>query len=222
MKWGKALFDLVTRNFGWKLLSLAIAVFVWGVVANEPELSTFAAVAVKYRNLPDDLEISSDPVSSVKLELRGPSGQLRGVGEGGASPEVILDMANAQPGERTFPIGDGNVHPMRGVHLVRAIPSEVRFRFERHEERTIKVIPRFHERDGYEVAGFSVKPDSIEVAGPASHVAQVGTVLTDEVNVPAEVGSFEYPVNTFVNDPYVRFPGPSRVTVTVTVRMRKK
>ena len=220
MRWGKALFDLVTRNLGWKLLSLAIAVFVWGVVANEPELSTFAAVAVKYRNLPDDLEISSDPVSSVKLELRGPSGQLRGVGEGGTSPEVILDMAKVQPGERTFPIGDGNVHLVRGVHLVRAIPSGVRFRFERHAERTIKVIPRFHQRDGYEVASFTVKPDSIAVAGPASHGTQVETVLTDQVIVPAQAGSFEYPVNTFVDDPYVRFPGLSRVTVTVT--MRKK
>jgi hypothetical protein len=42
MKWGKILLGLVTRNPGWKLLSLAIAVVVWGVVANEPELSTFA------------------------------------------------------------------------------------------------------------------------------------------------------------------------------------
>jgi len=100
----------VTQNIGWKLLSLAIALVVWGVVANEPELSTFATVSVEYRNLPDDLEISSDPVSTVKLELRGPSGELRGVGDGGARPEVILDMSTVQPGDRTFPVGDGSVN----------------------------------------------------------------------------------------------------------------
>jgi hypothetical protein len=213
MKWGKALLDLVTKNLGWKLLSLAIAVVVWGVVANEPELSTFATVGVKYRNLPDNLEISSDPVSSVKLELRGPSGQLRGVGDGGGiSPEVILDI--------TFSIGDGNVKLVRGVHLVRAIPSEVRLRFERHADRTVKITPRFRDRDGYEVANFNVKPDSIAVAGPASHVALVDTVLTDQVNFPARAGTFEYPVNTFVEDPYVRFSGISQVTVTLTVRKK--
>ena len=34
------------------------------------------------------------------------------------------------------------------------------------------------------------------------------------------VGAFEYPVNTFVDDPYVRFPNGSHVTVTVTVRRK--
>jgi YbbR domain-containing protein len=220
MKWGKVLFGLVTRNPGWKLLSLAIAVVVWGVVANEPELSTFATVGVEYRNLPEDLEISSDPVSTVKLELRGPSGQLRSVGDGSASPEVILDMSKVQTGERTFPIGDGNVKLVRGVHLVRAIPSEVRFRFERRAERRVKVTPRFRGGAGYEVADFTVQPDTITIAGPASRVAQVDTVLTDQVNVPTRAGSFDYPVNTFVDDPYIRFPELSRVTVTVTVRKK--
>ncbi len=219
MKWGKALVGLVTRNLGWKLLSLAIAVVMWGVVANEPELSTFATVGVEYRNLPEDLEISSDPVSTVKLELRGPSGQLRAGGDS-ASPEVILDMSTVQTGERTFPIGDGNVKLVRGVHLVRAIPSVVRFRFERRADRTVKVTPRFRERAGFEVVDFMVAPDSVEIAGPASRIAQVETVLTDQVNIPARAGSFDYPVNTFVDDPFVRFPGASRVTVTVTVRKK--
>jgi len=220
MRWGKRLLGLVTQNPGWKLLSLAIALVVWGVVANEPELSTFMTVGVDYKNLPDDLEISSDPVSTVKLELRGPSGELRGVGDGAMRPEVILDMSKVQPGERTFPIGDGSVKLVRGVHLVRAIPSEVRFLFERRAERTVKVTPRFRERAGYEVTDFSVSPEAIVIAGPASRVAHVGTALTDQVEVPARAGSFDYPVNVFVDDPYVRFPGVSHVTVSVTIRKK--
>jgi len=215
MKWGKWLVGVVTGNPGWKLLSLAIAVVVWGVVSNEPELSTFATVGVEYRNLPDNLEISSDPVNTVTLELRGPSGQLRGV-----SPEVILDMAKVQTGDRTFPIGDGSVRLVRGVRLVRAIPSEVRFRFERRAERTVKVTPRFRDRDGYTVANFTVQPDTIAIAGPASRVGLVDAVQTDQVNVPPIVGVFDYPVNVFIDDPYVRFPNLSRVTVTVTVRKK--
>jgi hypothetical protein len=220
MRWGRRVLTLVTHNLGWKLLSLAIAVVVWGIVANEPELSTFATVAVEYKNLPDDLEISSDPVTAVTLELRGPSGELRGVGDGGARPEVILDMSKVRQGERTFPVGDGTVKLVRGVRLVRAIPSEVRFHFERHAERMVKVAPRFTERNGYEVEDFSVAPESLALAGPASRVARVETVLTDAVNIPASAGSFDYPVNAFVDDPYVRFSGLSRVTVTVTVRKK--
>src|SRR5690242_3570199 len=91
----------VCQNFWWKMLSLAIAVGIWWVVAIEPELSTFETVRLEYKNLPDDLEISSDPVESVVLELRGPSGELRGVGEG-IRPAVILDMSTVLPGQRTF------------------------------------------------------------------------------------------------------------------------
>jgi len=213
MKWGKRLFGLVTQNPGWKLLSLAIAVVVWGMVATEPELSTFATVRVEYKNLPDDLEISSEPVSTVNLELRGPSGQLRGV----AQPEVILDMSGVRAGARTFPIGDGNVKLVGGVHLVRAIPSEVRFHFEGRAEKAVKVAPQFTERSGYQVLDFTVKPESLEIAGPASRVRGVDTVLTDPVNVPPRAGSFDYQVNAFVGDPYVRFSGVSQVTVTVTI-----
>jgi len=157
-------------------------------------------------------------VSSVKLELRGPSGELRGVGGSGTQPEVVLDMSRVQPGERTFPIGDGNVKLVRGVRLVRAIPAEVRFHFERHAERTVKVSPRFTERNGYQVTDFSVSPDSVAIAGPASRVARLATVLTDPVDIPAQAGSFDYQVNAFVDDPYIRFPVTTRVTVTMTVR----
>jgi YbbR domain-containing protein len=219
MRWAKRIAGLVTENIGWKLLSLAIAVVVWGMVANEPELSTFATVGVEYKNLPDNLEISSDPVSTVKLELRGPSGELDGV-SAGAKPEVILDMGRVQPGESTFPISDGSVKLVRGVRLVRAIPSEVRFRFEHRAERTVKVTPRFTERKGFEVTDFSASPEAISIAGPASRVARVDTVLTDPVDVPAQAGTFDYQVNAFVEDSFVRIPGVARVAVQVTVHKK--
>ena len=132
---------LVFHNFWWKLLALVSAVVLWALVASEPELSEFATVRLEYRNLPDDLEISSNPVTSVSLELRGPSGELRGVGDS-IRPAVVLDMSDVQPGERTFTIGQGNVQLARGVRLVRSIPSEVRFLFERRLVRFVPVLVR--------------------------------------------------------------------------------
>ncbi|HUI53582.1 MAG TPA: CdaR family protein [Bryobacteraceae bacterium] len=219
LKW---LLGLVTQNFGWKLLSLVIAVVLWALVASEPELSTFATVGVEYKNLSDDLEISSDPVSSVRLELRGPSGELRGLGSGGVHPELVLDMSGVQPGERTFPITDQNVKLSRGVTLVRAIPPEVRFRFERQGMRTVKVVPRFsgEGRNGYDVATYSVTPDSMAIIGPASRVARVSAAFTDPVDVSSLAGSSDFRVNVFLEDPYVRFQGPAQVMVAVTMKKR--
>src|SRR5262245_32399121 len=135
--------SLLLHNFWWKMLSLVIAGAIWAVVSNEPELGTVATVRVEYKNLPDDLEISSEPISTVALELRGPSGQLRDPSGAGIRPEVVLDMTSVQPGERTFSIGDENVKLGNGVRLVRAIPSQARFRFERRRTMEVPVEPRF-------------------------------------------------------------------------------
>ena len=118
---------LVVHNFGWKLLSLAIAFVIWALVASEPELATFTTVHVEYKNMPDDLEITSEPVETVVLELRGPSGELR---TDAPRPAVVLDLAGVPRGQRTFTIGDGNVRLARGVHLVRAIPPTVSLKLE--------------------------------------------------------------------------------------------
>jgi hypothetical protein len=83
------------------------------------------------------------------------------------------------------------------VHLVRAIPSEVRIRFERRAERTVKVAPRFRDRDGYEVANFIVKPDSVAIAGPASHVAQIDNGGDGSGECPGQGGRIRVPGEHF-------------------------
>ena len=213
----------ITENIGWKALALAIAFATWWMVASEPELSVFVTVPLTYRNLPDDLEISAEPVNSISLELRGPSGELRTIGEtGGLRPAVVIDMSGVRSGVRTFPIGNTNVRLARGVRMVRAIPSEARFEFERSGRGTVKVVPRFagEGANGYVVASYTVEPAELPVIGPASRVERIESVTTDPVNVGSVVGASQFRVNAFVEDPYVRFAESPQVTVAVA--MKKK
>jgi YbbR domain-containing protein len=211
----------ITENFGWKVLALVSAFALWALVASEPELSVFVSVPLTYKNLPDDLEISAEPVNTVSLELRGPSGELRNLGDSsGQRPAVVVDMSGVQPGERTFSIGDNSVKLVRSVRLVRAIPSEARFEFERRGSKLVRVVPRFstEQANGYEVAHFSVNPPELPVIGPASRIARLLTVVTDRVDVSSVVGAAEFRVNAFVEDPYVRFARSPQVTVAVTMK----
>ena len=209
----------LVENFWWKFLALAIAVLIWALVASEPELSTFATVRLEYKNLPDDMEISSEPVGTVVLELHGPSGELRGVGES-IRPSVVLDMSNVRAGDRTYTIGDGNVKLARGVRLVRSIPSEVRFRFEPKRNRTVPVEVRFtgEGQNGYEIAYSEVEPREVHIVGPRSRVARITAAGTDLVDVSNVVGSSEFHVNLLVDDPYVRLEGSSEAVVRVTMK----
>jgi len=210
---------LVSHNFWWKVLALAIATLIWASVASEPELSTFATARVEYKNLSDDLELSSEAVTQIVLELRGPAGELRGLGDGGQHPGAILDMSNAVPGERTFPIGAANVRLSRGVHLVRAIPSQVRIAFEQRLERSVPVVVRFRgeNHDHYRVASATAEPPRLAILGPQSHVAHVNSVLTDPVDVSSLTTTGRFQVNAFAGDSFVRFRSTPAVTVTVTM-----
>jgi YbbR domain-containing protein len=221
------LLRLITYNFQWKLLALAIAVVIWALVASEPELSTFATVRLEFKNLPDDLDIGSETAHTISLELRGPSGELRNetgqpYGLGAVPPAVVLDMSGVGPGERTFAIGNSSVRLARGVRLVRAIPSEVRFQIERRRERMVPVSPRFRGEgsNGYAVDQVTVNPKEVQIEGPASHVARITEVMTDAMDVSSVVGSSEFHVNAYVDDPFVRFSGSPQVTVSVV--MKKK
>ena len=218
LKWFR---ELIFRNLGWKLLALAVAVVIWALVATEPELSTFTTVHLEYKNLPEGLEISSDPVTSVVLELRGPQGELRGVGET-IRPSVVLDMSNMDPGEHTFQIGNGNVKMARAVQLVRSVPSQVRFTFEPRRIHSVPVRARFTGEgiNGYVIAGVNVEPKEVEITGPRSRVGRVTSVLTDQIDLSNVTGTSEFHVNVFVDDPFVRFESAPEATVTVSMKKR--
>ena len=213
--------DLLFQNLLWKLLSLATAVVIWAMVATEPELTTMANVRLEYKNLPEGLEISSEPVSSVLLELSGSSGALRGVGDA-IRPSVVIDMSDAVSGERTYTIDGRNVKVMRGVHLVRAIPSAVRFQFEPREMNTVPVRVRFvHDgQNGYVVAEYHVDPPEMEITGPRSRLARVAAVSADPIDLANATGTSQFHVNVFTDDSFVRFLNTPEVVVTVT--MKKK
>ena len=208
-----------TRNAGWKLLSLAAAVLLWIAVASEPEVSTFVTVHVEYKNLPPGVEINSEIAESVILEVRGPSGELRGLPETRRLYGVILDMSEVGPGQHTFTIAGANVRVPRGVQLVRSVPAQVRLNLERSDRRSVPVEVRFAAGlpPHLQVVEVTAQPASLAIVGPASRVARVNRVETDPIDLKLAAGVAEYHVNAYVNDPRVRFQDPASVTVKVTI-----
>ena len=213
--------SLVVENLWWKVLSLTIAIAIWSAVSSEPELSTFPVVPVEYRNWPDDIEFSADPVSSIKLELSGPSGELSGIGgANGVHPQVILDLNGITPGRRTFFVSDRNVRLPRGVKLEGAIPPEIQLEFDRRATRIVPVRVQLtgEGQNGYHVVSQSVEPAEVSITGPASRVNRVVTATTDPIDVSTLVGFAKFRANAYVQDPYVRLESSPLVTVSIAAR----
>ncbi|HEX8811912.1 MAG TPA: hypothetical protein VF742_07950, partial [Terracidiphilus sp.] len=62
----------VFHNLGLKLISLALAVGVWLAVARDPVAEVAVDVAIEFRDIPQNLEISSENIPKAQIRLRGP------------------------------------------------------------------------------------------------------------------------------------------------------
>jgi YbbR domain-containing protein len=204
--------ELVTRNILWKLFALLIAVLLWIAVANEPELSTFVSVPVEFRDLPDGMEIASNPVEEVELELRGPAGELRSFT--GSRTAVVLDLYGITPGQHTYTLNEGHVHLPRGLRLVRVIPPAVRLEFDKVVERSVPVVVQFIGKpERYEVT-----PSTVTISGPESKIKHIMSVTTDKIDVGEVKGSRVFQVGTLAADSHVRIESDPTIKVQVWMK----
>ena len=81
----RVLKGILVRNIGWKLLSLTLALVLWIVVAREPELHASISIPIEFKNLPEELDISSTVPDRIHVEIRGPAGRL--------SRDYLADLA---------------------------------------------------------------------------------------------------------------------------------
>lgn len=214
--------DLITRHAGWKIFSLLVSLLLWFTYASDPEVGAFVSAPVEYRGMPEELEIGSDLVGSVSIDLRGPSEKVANFNA--VKSPVVLDFSVIhKPGEQTFQIDEKNVNLPSGMRLVRAIPAQIRLQFERRTREDVPVQVRFSGSPpaGYRVGRYDVEPKELTLLGPESHVKRIEYAVTDPIDLTSVVGESEFHVNAFVADPHVRFDDPARITVKVTMEKTK-
>ncbi len=210
--------QFLTKNLGWKLLSLIAAFLIWVNIASEPELTTILSAPVEYKNYPKDLEISSDIVETVDVETHGPAGLLRDLGTSHLA--AIVDFSSVRlPGERTFTLTSAELNLPRGIQLIRIIPAQLRFRFEHRMTRDIPVRVPFSGKlpTGLGLASFSVVPQTLTIAGPQSRVEAVDKAASDPFDLTQVNGNTKQKLSVYVGEPQVRVLGVPQVTVSIQV-----
>ena len=208
--------QLLTRNLGWKLLSLVIAVALWVAVAREPELATSLSVPVEFKNMPDDLDFNSSVPDHVHLELRGSSGHLSH--DNLSDVAVVLDLGDAHAGERTYTVRANNINLPSGVYFYGATPSQITLRFDRLLVRDVVITPLFVNIPvGYRVENERIDPAKLRIRGPEARVRNIDRVMTDPVDLSGVVSEKEFHSHVNVGDPQVRAESATQISVKVTL-----
>jgi YbbR domain-containing protein len=212
----------VFHNFAMKVLSLAVAVLLWMAVTRDPVAEVALNVPIEFHNAPEHLEISSETIPQVQVRVRGP---VRAVRDLSASEvHAVIDLANVQPGERTYDLSPALIHVPDGVQVVQAVPAQIRISFEPRETRQVEVKPRVMGTfaSGYRIEQVTALPQSVTIVGPATNVRGVEAAITDPVDASGVVGTATFSTHAYVSDPLVRLADPSPIRVTVTTEKSKK
>lgn len=210
MKWPK--------NFASKLGSLLSAILLWMAFTVTPDVVTTLTVPLLYQNLGKDFLVANDSPENVRVEVRGPSGQLTRSNLG--DTVALVDLAEVKaPGERTLTIAESNLNLPRNVAFLHAVPSQLRLQFDRMARQQVPVAAKYSAGPaaGWRIASQSVTPPTLRVMGSETRVAAIHEVETDPIDLSGVTGTREFRVNAFVGDARLRFESSSSVTVRVVL-----
>jgi YbbR domain-containing protein len=212
----------VFHNFGLKLLSLAVAVLLWMAVTRDPVAEVALNVPVEFHNAPEHLEISSETIPQVMVRVRGPVREVRVLTP--SEVHAVIDLANVQPGERTYDLSPRRINVPDTLQVVQAVPSQIRINFDKRATRQVEVKPRVIGTfaSGYRIEKVTPIPQLVTIVGPATHVNGVESAITDPVDASGVVGVATFSTHAYVSDPLVRLADPSPIRVTVTTEKAKK
>jgi len=188
------------------LAALLIAFGLWYAVAGqrrEKISERQAVVPLTLSNVPRDLVITNDVPESVSLRLRGalsheltPSHPL----------EVVLDLSDAKPGTRTYPIKESQITLPPDVSVVGIDPTEITLRIERLQTKVVSIRPvtEGSPAPGFLLGKVRTVPPVLTVQGPASLLEKLKVVETTPVSLDGATAPVEAVVQPRLPHPLLR------------------
>ncbi|MBO0910405.1 MAG: YbbR-like domain-containing protein [Acidobacteria bacterium] len=203
------------HNLGLKITSLVIASGLWLAISSEPLSETAINVAIVFRNMPDELEISSEHIPSEQIRVRGPERLIRRLQASDVHMEI--DLSGMKPGERTFDLTANQISLPDKLQPVQIVPSQIHLAFDKRVAKTVPVEPRVVGTfaSGYRIASVQSDPPTISISGPSKSIAAVENAITDPIDVSGLIDRTTVLRHAYVSDPLVQVADPNPVRITI-------
>lgn len=205
------------EHFGLKLLSISLALLLWGLVAGQREAERSLRVPLEFRNIPEHLEMVGEPVSVVDVRVRGTTGAL-GLTRG-TDVVAVLDLSAARPGRRLFHLLPGDISVPAGVSVLQVSPPTISLTFEASAARQVPIVPDIADEPaaGFVVGRVIAEPATVEIIGPSSAVQLVTEATTEPVSIRGATRNVRDTVTVGLLNSSARLRNPRTAMVTVEI-----
>lgn len=179
-----------TENKLLKLISLAIAVFMWFSTSTQEERSrTLENVHLKVINRRDDMIVTHVPLKVVDVRVRGPWSLITDLDPD--TMAVTIDATGLAPGNHLIWLSQANVNTPPAVEVLRIDPPSIPLQVEPKLRRIVPVRPHLRMETlppAQTLLESRVIPPTVELSGPASVVNRVQELETEPIDL-SQVGS---------------------------------
>lgn len=205
----------VFHNLGLKIISLLLATGLWAALSTEPPSEVAVNVAIVFRNMPDDLEISSENVPSAQIRVRGPERLVRRLQP--SDIHVEIDLTGLKPGQRTFDLTANQVSLPDKLQPVQIIPSQIYLEFDTRVTRIVPVKPRVVGTfaSGYRIGRVRSDPESVRITGPKKETEAVESAITDPIDISGVMDRATVMRHAYVSDPLIQVVESQPVRITI-------
>lgn len=167
--------SLVQHNLAAKILSLSVAIVLWGYVMNDqnPTIEGSFTVNVRLVNAPEGYNITQD-TDTVKLKVKGARSLF--VANKASDFDAYVDLADAQSGVNAYKIH--TVLP-QGFELISLSTDTIDVTLDKLISRRVRADININgtPADGMTLAGVSQASDTVTVYGAESVVKNVARVI---------------------------------------------
>ncbi len=210
------LWQIITGNFGTKLVSVIIALVLWVVVLGSRNVEDTKDVPIEVIT-PADLVAANDIPEKISFRLTGPMAFLRAILDRRDEP-IRVNLAGAKPGLITYRFYPDNIRLPIGVKVLSINPTAVLIKLEYIKRRDVPVRPvlRGAPPAGFRVAKVSIKPETVRIKGAETRVEGITEVATMPIELGDNRQSFEKEVALDLSRAGVQLDGAlPRVSVEI-------
>ena len=180
----------LTDNLGLKLLSVALAVFLWAVVVGEQKVEVAMNIPLEVKGLPSDLIMVNEPGDTLEVHVRGPKTLVNTLSAGEMGLEGL--PKNFVEGDNLLDIRPEMIRVPRGIAVVGVNPRRIRVILDAIAQREVEVSPRIEGEPakGFVVARVTSTPLHVRMAGPKKDLRRLTRVYTVPINLEGHTASF--------------------------------